>query len=179
MYVNSEYIFIFLFADVSYILKLDDDVFVHIRALVEFLKNGLLPTSNRRLILCDTISSSTVKRSWRSKWRVSPKDYADLKYPCYCAGWAILYSPDAAFLLYKEAQKLPYFWIDDVHITGTVAKNINLTQTSLHSMILSEHMTKLLLQSSKIKKKFFLGPPNLMENQIRALHNVLAINEII
>ncbi|XP_031784084.1 beta-1,3-galactosyltransferase 5 [Nasonia vitripennis] len=160
-----------------YMLKLDDDVFVHVQALVEFLRNRLLTTNSKRLILCDTISSSMVKRSWRSKWRVSPKDYADIKYPRYCAGWAILYSSDVVFLLYKEAQKQPYFWIDDVHITGTLAKNINLTQTSLHSMILSENMMKLLLQNSKIKKKFFLGPPNLMENEIRALNNALAINK--
>jgi hypothetical protein len=29
--------------------------------------------------------------------------------------------------LYREAQHTPYFWVDDVHVTGTLAKKINLT----------------------------------------------------
>jgi len=29
--------------------------------------------------------------------------------------------------LYRTAQDTPYFWVDDVHVTGTLAKKLNLT----------------------------------------------------
>lgn len=29
--------------------------------------------------------------------------------------------------LYRKAQDTPYFWVDDVHVTGTLAKKLNLT----------------------------------------------------
>ncbi|XP_074101847.1 beta-1,3-galactosyltransferase 5 [Cotesia typhae] len=154
----------------KYILKLDDDVFVHTPAMIDFLKHGLSPWGARRLILCDPLSTGAVKRSWRSKWRVSPQEYPGRRYPAYCAGWAILYSPDSVFLLYKEAQREPYFWIDDVHITGTVARKVNLTHSSLHSLVLKNEDMQELLSNPNVHREFLFGPPNLAENHIKALH---------
>ncbi|XP_011496276.1 PREDICTED: beta-1,3-galactosyltransferase 1-like [Ceratosolen solmsi marchali] len=165
--------------DAKYILKLDDDVFVHVGALLKFLKQELSQRDVKRLILCDSITTLKVRRSWRSKWRVLPKEYPNKEYPTYCAGWAILYTVDTVFLLYREAQKEPYFWIDDVHVTGTLAKKINLTHISVNSMILSEYMMAILLKRQRIKKDFIFGPPNLMETGIRALHNAVTTNIII
>ncbi|XP_057326187.1 beta-1,3-galactosyltransferase 5-like [Microplitis mediator] len=163
----------------KYILKLDDDVFVHTPAMIDFLKHGLSPWGARRLILCDPLSTGTVKRSWRSKWRVSPQEYPGRRYPAYCAGWAILYSPDSVFLLYKEAQKEPYFWIDDVHITGTVARKVNLTHSSLHSLVLKNGDMEELLSNPNIHREFLFGPPNLAENHIKALHHLSHSNKIL
>lgn len=158
----------------KYILKLDDDVFVHIPAMLEFLTRGLSPWGARRLILCDPLSTAMIKRSWRSKWRVSPLEYPGRLYPAYCAGWAILYSPDSVFLLYREAQKEPYFWIDDVHITGTLARKVNLTQSSLHSLVLTADSMRDLLQNTKASRDFLFGPPNLTEDEIRALYSLVS-----
>ncbi|KAK1133871.1 hypothetical protein K0M31_011657 [Melipona bicolor] len=157
----------------KYILKLDDDVFVHISAMLDFLTRDLSPWGARRLILCDLLSTGTVKRSWRSKWRVSPQEYPGRHYPAYCAGWAILYSPDSVFLLYREAQKEPYFWIDDVHITGTLARKVNLTQTSLHYLVLTNENMQDLLSNPSSHREFLFGPPNLTENEIRALQSLV------
>lgn len=157
----------------KYILKLDDDVFVHLPAMLDFLTRGLSPWGARRLILCDLLSASTVKRSWRSKWRVSPQEYPGRLYPAYCAGWAILYSPDSVFILYREAQKEPYFWIDDVHITGTLARKVNLTQTSLHSWVLTTESMRDLLSNPSTRRDFLFGPPDLTESWIRALHSLV------
>lgn len=161
------------FSGAKYILKLDDDVFVHIPAMLDFLTRDLSPWGARRLILCDLHPTGTVKRSWRSKWRVSPQEYPGRHYPAYCAGWAILYSPDSVFLLYREAQKEPYFWIDDVHITGTLARKVNLTQTSLHYLMLTNENMQDLLSNPSSHREFLFGPPNLTENEIRALQNLV------
>lgn len=167
-----------LFSGAKYILKLDDDVFVHIPAVLDFLKHHLSPWGARRLILCDPLSAK-VKRSYRSKWRVSPREYPGRHYPVYCAGWGILYSPDTAFLLYREAQKEPYFWIDDVHITGTIARKLNLTQVSLHSLVLTKEEKEYMLDDSAFFKDFLFGPPDLTENEIRALHRIVSRGSIL
>ncbi|XP_011309388.1 beta-1,3-galactosyltransferase 5 isoform X2 [Fopius arisanus] len=147
----------------KYILKLDDDVFVNIPAMVDFLKRGLSPWGARRLILCDPLSTAAVKRSWRSKWRVSPQEYPGRHYPAYCAGWAVLYSPDSVFLLYREAQREPYFWIDDVHITDDLIVLANLS-VDLKSklLVLEEYCTQneLTININEIKVVVFrrIGP---------------------
>ncbi|XP_043466990.1 beta-1,3-galactosyltransferase 5 [Leptopilina heterotoma] len=162
----------------KYILKLDDDVFVHITAVLDFLKHHLSPWGARRLMICDPINAK-VKRSYRSKWRVSPREYPGRHYPLYCAGWGIFYSPDTAFLLYREAQKEPYFWIDDVHITGTIARKVNLTQVSLHSLVLSKQEKNDILQNSACSKNFLFGSPDLTAEEIRALHSIVSRGSIL
>ncbi|XP_034949289.1 beta-1,3-galactosyltransferase 5-like [Chelonus insularis] len=162
----------------KYILKLDDDVFVHIPAVLDFLKHDLSPWGARRLILCELLSRKLVKRSWRSKWRVSPLEYPARYYPDYCLGWAILYSPDSVFLLYKEAQKEPYFWIDDVHITGTVARKVNLTHSPMHSLILTTKDMQELIKNPSAHKEYLFGPPNLAEEHIKALYRLSISNSV-
>nr|CAD7431421.1 unnamed protein product [Timema monikensis] len=156
-----------------YLLKTDDDVFVNSPALLDFLSQDLSPWGARRLILCAPFYYSYVKRSYRSKWRVSPREYPDRVYPTYCAGWAVLYSPDVVFLLYNEAQHEKYFWIDDVHITGTLAARANLTQTALGSLVLSDDQVNSLVrgQSSESDPEvpFLFGSPNLALSKIHRL----------
>lgn len=136
----------------------------------EFLRNSLSLWGARKLMLCDPMPSSAVKRSWRSKWRVSPLEYPAKRYPSYCSGWAIMYSPDSVFLLYKAAQRERYFWIDDVHITGTLARKVNLTLASIHSLVLTAQDLSGMLMEVPYDREFLFGPPNLSTDNIRALH---------
>ncbi|KAJ8890653.1 hypothetical protein PR048_010162 [Dryococelus australis] len=154
-----------------YLLKTDDDVFVNSPALLEFLSQDLSPWGARRLILCVPFHAATVKRSYRSKWRVSPSEYPGRVYPTYCAGWAILYSPDVAFLLYSEAQRDRYFWIDDVHVTGTLAAKANLTQTDLGSLVLSYEQVRALEAGGNASDvgHFLFGAPNL---ELASIHRL-------
>lgn len=121
-----------------YLLKLDDDVFVN----TPYLNSYLPSLPEQRLIFCPVVAGSLVKRSYRSKWRVTPEEYSARWYPPYCTGWVIVYSPDVASALYTQAQKESYFWIDDVHITGTIAKKLNITHTALGDLGLSEKSTE-------------------------------------
>lgn len=154
-----------------YLLKTDDDVFVNSPALLRFLSHDLSMWGARKLILCAPFPFAYVKRSWRSKWRVSPLEYPGHVYPAYCAGWAVLYSPDVVFLLYQQAQSSDYFWIDDVHVTGTLAARANLTHTPLGSLVLSEEQVDAILSGDGIaSRNFFLfGAPNLSLDAIRRL----------
>lgn len=90
----------------------------------------------RELLFCQQIIGSVVKRSYRSKWRVSFKEYSERYYPPYCPGYAIIYSTDVVFRLYQAAQRSRYFWIDDVHVTGVLAQQTNLTISTSSSYVL-------------------------------------------
>ncbi|KAF5288255.1 hypothetical protein FQA39_LY04023, partial [Lamprigera yunnana] len=100
----------------KYILKTDDDVFVNIPTMLDFLTLDLSPNGAKNLLSCTKQTNAPVKRTYRSKWRVSFSDYKGRFYPPYCPGWVILYSPDVVFTLYKNVQQSKYFWIDDVLI---------------------------------------------------------------
>lgn len=109
--------------DVNFLLKTDDDVFVNSPVLyesVEKLSNSTPQMRAKNLVICTEVEKPKVKRSFRSKWRVSYAVYADKYYPNYCSGFSVLYTADVVFKLYNLTQILPYFWIDDVHISGVV-----------------------------------------------------------
>lgn len=115
----------------KFLLKLDDDVFINMPLLLNMLENNKF--KQNKLLYCHTANKGRVFRTYRSKWRVSYKEYQRNYYPSYCFGYFILYSPDVAFTLYRETQNLPYFWIDDVHVTGDAAEKANISSTHLNT----------------------------------------------
>lgn len=139
----------------KYVLKTDDDVFVNTPYFQEFLVTELSPLGARRLILCDVLYKPIVKRTYRSKWRVSHAEYQGRWYPDYCSGWSILYSPDVIFQLYREAQHSSYFWIDDVHVTGTLLSRFNYSHTNLGPLRLLEEEAVNMMNSGIISEFLF------------------------
>lgn len=136
--------FIYYCPNAKFLLKIDDDVFINTPYLIDYL-NRYAKRSN--LLFCQVIYWARVKRSFRSKWRVSTKEYSNRYYPPYCPGYAIIYSPDIIHNLYNQAQITPYFWIDDVHITGTLAQKINITITSSLQYILTYELCEKILSN--------------------------------
>lgn len=167
--------FIYECPEAHFLLKTDDDVFINSPLLYNILKNSSLPLHQRlyrnRLIYCHRIERAKVKRSYRSKWRVTYKEYSGRYFPYSCPGFAILYSGDTVLALYQEAQNLPYFWIDDVHITGTAAKNRNLSITPFDNMYLDEATQRNIIDGhQKVEDTPFLfAQPNLDKVDINKL----------
>lgn len=158
-----------------FLLKTDDDVFVNLPLLFSILENSSLPLHQQlqrnRLIYCHMIERAKVKRSYRSKWRVAYAEYSGRYFPHSCPGFSILYSADSILPLYFEAQKLPYFWIDDVHITGTVASNLNMSITPFDNMYLDKESQQSIF-SGELKVEdspFIFAQPNLVRKDIEQL----------
>lgn len=136
------------------------------------------------MLYCAPVYKTYVKRTYRSKWRVSSKEYPYRHYPTYCPGWAIIYSPDVAFKLYDEAQRSEFFWIDDVHITGTLAKRLNITHTPIQLALTEGHTNDLVgqydhlmsLQSSDLNNQtvnFLVAAPDLPPDSIKKLWSIV------
>uniref|UniRef100_A0A8D9ED28 Hexosyltransferase n=1 Tax=Cacopsylla melanoneura TaxID=428564 RepID=A0A8D9ED28_9HEMI len=119
---------------VRYVLKIDDDVFINVAKLDEFLTQTLSPYGTRNLLMCTEVFVDQLAiRTYRSKWRVSFAEYPHRLYPPYCIGASLLYSPDIMFKLYQSLQQDgKYFWVDDVFITGIVFSNLNLTHSEFN-----------------------------------------------
>lgn len=160
-----------------YLLKTDDDVFVNTPLLYNYLESPSPAVGQQfpseRLLLCFEITSAKVKRSYRSKWRVSFDEYPEKYFPNHCPGFSILYSADVVKQLYLKAQQLKYFWIDDVHITGSVASKLNLTISPANGLFLNPYEQRDLLQGQQHSTTFLFAQPNLNEQDIRALWDLV------
>ncbi|EDW58245.1 beta-1,3-galactosyltransferase brn [Drosophila virilis] len=162
------------------LIKVDDDVYVNTPLLIQLLSTtnrtsssslrGLLQQPHD-LLFCRPELRSRVKRSYRSKWRVSFREFADDYYPPYCPGFAIVYSPDVVQRLYQAAQHAGYFWVDDVHITGVLAQQTNTTITTLKPYVLYESACERLLsgRSDPNQLQFLFTGHSISPEQIRRL----------
>lgn len=83
-----------------------------------------------------------IDRNIKSKWYVSPDEYPGKDYPNYCPGFTILYSVDAALKIYKAVQSIPYFWIDDVHVTGDANLVAKIPFPKSHELITKSEIRK-------------------------------------
>lgn len=164
--------FIYNCPKVRYVVKTDDDVFVNSIYLLEYLETK---ADQQNLLFCLKTEYIRIKRTYRSKWRVSPREYPGVYYPPYCPGFSIIYSADVVWKLYIEAQRTKYFWIDDVHVTGTLAQKANLTITHMGDyMITGPPIQDIFHGSTEVTKpEFIFADPELNVPQIRALWNVV------
>lgn len=109
-------------ASVARVLKMDDDIFVHIFQLAAILDKASATPLKRKVVLCYVQKQMPISRSEGSKWRVTESEYPGSFFEDYCSGWAYLADMDAVRAMVTEAQYRPYFWVDDVHVTGTLAR---------------------------------------------------------
>lgn len=141
--------------------------------LLSFLRETFGQSSGvANLLMCYLIRSPHVKRSQRSKWRVSFKEYPGRKYPTYCAGWGILMSPDVVFKLYLLSSKERFFWVDDVHVTGTLATQVGIVHVDFSEKLeLKDVDMKKWLEGDELMKPYMFGNPNLDTETIVNLWN--------
>lgn len=165
-----------------FVLKTDDDVLVNSPLLYEYLSfespitsSLSLSPASKGLILCDKIVDAKVKRTYRSKWRVSYDEYDGKFYKPYCPGHAIIFSSDVVKDLYHKAQESRYFWIDDVHITGSLRETLKIPITTVKNIFLSEQQQADILsgKTDANSVNFFFAQPNLIDIEIRQLWNAL------
>ncbi|XP_050306143.1 lactosylceramide 1,3-N-acetyl-beta-D-glucosaminyltransferase-like [Anthonomus grandis grandis] len=166
----------------KFILKCDDDVFVNTPQLMNFLKVDLAPTRPENTIFCLINDKMPVIRDPNednSKWYVPYEEFREEVYPRYCSGMFVLMTPDVAFNLHKHAQKTAFFWIDDVFLTGLVAKRIDhLRYVDMEGFTLVNVDIDAMLKKEDKDLTFLFGGFNMSRRQIRLLWRyVRAFNE--
>lgn len=107
----------------KYILKADDDAFIDIFQLFEFLLRTFGKDPEAALI-CNVFPEGTKPVRGTDvlgkKWAVTYEEYPNKEYPKYCGGLAYLATPNVIREIYRMSRKVgnKYLWIDDVYVTG-------------------------------------------------------------
>ncbi|XP_047476435.1 lactosylceramide 1,3-N-acetyl-beta-D-glucosaminyltransferase A-like [Penaeus chinensis] len=107
---------------VPWTLHADDDVFIDV-----FLMKGILQdfrAETTEAFLCNSEWSRT-QRSGR--WAVSHDDFRNDEYPVFCSGAAWVLPTRLLPRLLRASQTAPFLWVDDVYITGILARHAGVT----------------------------------------------------
>ncbi|XP_026734273.1 beta-1,3-galactosyltransferase 5-like [Trichoplusia ni] len=159
----------------KFILKVDDDTVFNLEKTYQLLKT-LDHSSN--FFMGYMLNNTKPKRNKENKWYVTWNEYSRTEYPPYLSGWYYITTPGAAAMVSEEAIYHPYFWIDDIFVTGilTEALDIKLRQLPdnywLEYYELLECCLKDMIKKS-IKCDYVLGPNGGRNNLIVEFNNAL------
>nr|CAD7587347.1 unnamed protein product [Timema genevievae] len=103
----------------SYVMKTDDDMFVNVDNLYRLLRVRSVGTS---LLVGSLICSARPISDTRSKWYAPKYMYSGRIYPNYLSGTGYIMSGDTVGRLYRAALTIPLFHLEDVYVTGMVAR---------------------------------------------------------
>lgn len=110
-------------SNAKYVIKMDDDIVVDIYQLSDYLhKYFVMPT--KKQLAGYVLTNLTAIREPANKWFVKKEEYEPSIYPPFLSGWFYITTPSVAGKLAKLANERKYFWIDDVFITGIIAKEL-------------------------------------------------------
>ena len=125
----------------KFFLKSDDDAFVDIFSLYQYLSRTF-ESLNQRNILAGNVFPDGVPAQRTGKWAVSQAEYPWPRYPSYLGGLAYLMTPDVARDLYKAAyvSGIPSVWVDDVWVTGILAKALRVQPLFLNPRYSYDHL---------------------------------------
>ena len=106
-----------------YVLKIDDDVIVHLHQVVLRIfpiLDSALKTRSHTLVCPVALKGGIFRRSQGIKWVVADNEFPGLiKYPFYhCHGFVAMFTVDLAVAMLEAAKVVPFFWIDDVYLFG-------------------------------------------------------------
>ncbi|XP_043200733.1 beta-1,3-galactosyltransferase 5-like [Amphibalanus amphitrite] len=112
-----------------HIIKMDDDIVYNVYELVKVLH--FVPSAR---YLGGNVFPAAAPYRGNSKWRVSRADWPRQYYPPYVSGWLYIASQDVARALVMQSTVVPFFWIDDVYVTGILAEQLHVTVRGLNRL---------------------------------------------
>ncbi|XP_073980728.1 beta-1,3-galactosyltransferase 5 [Rhodnius prolixus] len=108
--------------NLKYIIKMDDDILVDLYDLNNIITKKHLKETELAGYLLKDLRPIRMKAN---KWYVTSEEYSDNTYPSFLSGWMYVVSVQLALKLVNSAHMVPYFWIDDLFITGILANQLN------------------------------------------------------
>ncbi|XP_034098700.1 beta-1,3-galactosyltransferase 5-like [Drosophila albomicans] len=114
----------------KYILKTDDDMFINVPKLFNFVEEQL-KHNVKKTIFGRLAKKWPPVRNKKSKYYVSHGQFRGL-YPEFTTGPAYLITGDIVNDLYVRALKMVYLKLEDVFITGIVAKSLNIKRVHVN-----------------------------------------------
>lgn len=109
--------------NVSFFLKTDDDMFINIPRLLQFIEKH---HNDKHTIYGRLAKKWKPIRNKKSKYYVSPQQYFPTIFPHFTTGPAYLITSDVIGDLYRKSLNQTYLKLEDVYTTGIVAQLLNI-----------------------------------------------------
>ena len=142
--------------DVQFIVKVDDDVYLHVPKMIWWLKTSSLP---EKLYAGAVVYEGKIFRDPKHKWFVSEQFLNDSFFPPYCNGPFYILSKSALLGLLKVSsnESLTPFPLEDAYI-GILAKRAGMAPVQLN-----------------VKDVFIFGPPTRIDWEGKQLNGFFAL----
>ncbi|XP_063387166.1 beta-1,3-galactosyltransferase 2-like [Cydia fagiglandana] len=134
--------------DASYILKVDDDTVFRFEKIFDYLLKTA-DDEEEDFIMGYMLNNTEPKRNNTNRWYVSLEEYPNKEYPPYVSGWYYVTTPPVATKVINEAMYHPYFWVDDVLITGILIGALNITIIRMPGEFFFEYMLNVVIHANK------------------------------
>ncbi|CAN7951816.1 unnamed protein product, partial [Ixodes pacificus] len=128
---------------VSFLIKCDDDTFVNVENLLKVMQR-----KRTDAIYGHLYANKRPYREPSSKWYVSKEEYNGTEYPPFVAGAFYVLGGSILRRLYDASEQEPFFWLEDVFLTGFVAEKAGVNRTH-ESSITDEQFSPLCLALKK------------------------------
>jgi len=127
----------------KYFIKVNDDTFLNIFSMMQLFEAS---AKHQHSVVCPLWKENTMPILRDPKecmqWCVAADELPGrTHFPQYCAGLAFALSQELASALYSASLSTPYFWIDDVHITGLLMSEVSRNLHSIHYIDLISNFT--------------------------------------
>ena len=142
-------------SNAKFVLKTDDDSFVNMHVLLELLVSRYNAREwGSRSLICNVWYKSPVARY--GKWAVTVAQRKHPRWPDFCQGLAYIITPSVASALYNASFDVPFLWMDDVYVTGFLAKKIGLRHTQITKSFFKDvHIEEQLMNPQHWKNVLF------------------------
>lgn len=116
----------------SFVLKTDDDMFINIPKLLQFIEKK---QTDKRTIYGRLAKKWKPIRNVKSKYYVSLEQFRRPIFPQFCTGPAYLITRDCVRDLYEKALNLTYLKLEDVYTTGIVAEKVGVRRVLVNEFL--------------------------------------------
>lgn len=114
----------------QYIVKMDDDIVIHLEKLVSYLEN--VPKPEKPAFHCCVWNGMPVIRHTNSPWYISKRKYPKKVFPRYCSGSVVMFRGAVLRALYNASFSVDFMSVDDAYVTGEVAKRAGVGHVPLN-----------------------------------------------
>lgn len=151
--------------NVDHLIKVDDDIFVNTFRVFEVINQT---RDTDRKIFCKLRPAFTNRLPRSGKWKLEEEDFKNFThYPFpFSNGFFVIFSGKLIPELYKAAGFTPFFWLDDVFLTGILAENAGgITHVDLMNNITFFESTACFKNNQKVCNLIATGASNRITQQ--------------
>ena len=112
-------------------MKMDDDIMVDYFQFLDKIYSDFSDLSSTALGYKQI--GLTPIRNPRSKWFVARSEFREKEYPDFLSGWAWVTGYKAASKIVDSSKSEPFFWIDDLWVTGILAAKSDVQIKSMNT----------------------------------------------